>query len=184
MSTMNIIDKIYGLRPVNKLAAHGLAGSDRGWVDMEKPPILINTDRLPDNSIEQRKYDLRQWRLSLKRQPLEKIVKRFQSVCVYERYDKRGVPYEYLVGVYYPNTEGAYPLFSISALAGCRELRELMTPFKDRQRAECAAVLASRVLDVKIARRSADGVTEEQLANVFPTEYRVICGSERKGESK
>ena len=168
--------KLYRCKPINRLAAHGLSGrKGAGWTKNEKPPVLINMDRLPDNSNEQRKWELRQGvgAANLKKQKdqggfrLGAVKKLVVMTCL----DPYGGS-TYVVGGFFESVVSVFPLRYIHGLSQRVDCWPFLEEFTNKRRAECAAVLLARRLGVRVARGIADSVSESDLAFYYPVESR------------
>ena len=168
--------KLYRCKPINRLAAHGLSGrKGAGWTKNEKPPVLINMDRLPDNSNEQRKWELRQGvgAANLKKQKdqggfrLDAVKKLVVMTCL----DPYGGS-TYVVGGFCESVVSVFRLRYIRGLSQRVDCWPFLEEFTNKRRAECAAVLLARRLGVRVARGIAESVSESDLAFYYPVESR------------
>lgn len=155
-------------------------GEDRHFAKNEKPPVLINTDRLPDNSNEQRKWELRQARQGMLQKNGEKKQKyqgafrldALKKLVVLSCVDARGISIAYVVGGFFDSIVSVFPLRYVHEFSRRGDCWPFLEEFTIRRRAECAAVLLARRLGVRVARGIEESISESDLVFYYPVESR------------
>ena len=151
-------------------------GADRHFANDEKPPVLINTDRLPDNSNEQRKWELRQGvgAANLKKQKGQGgfHLEALEKVAVMSCIGVDGVPIAHVLTGFFKGASSYFPLRYHSEFSQRACCWPFLEEFTNKRRAECAAVLLARRLGVRVARGIAESVSESDLAFYYPVESR------------
>ena len=165
--------------PIDRRTATAL-GKDKGLSRGEdrrfEPPVLINTDRLPDNSNEQRKWELRQGvgAAKLKKQKGQGgfHFEALEKVAVMSCIGVDGVPIAHVLTGFFKGASSYFPLRYHSEFSQRAICWPFLEEFSNKRRAECAAVLLARRLGVRVARGIADSVSESDLAFYYPVESR------------
>ena len=185
---MSIFSSLYKLRPINKLAASAFWSGERSVKSrklrsrdkyaMKKHRVsnsqnsIINTDRLPDNSLENRKWMFRQWLLQNK-EAVQEWLGRVQYIYV----ERTSQPFEdfeeYEIWVRFKSGKKTSPLFDIPLLAKCHEVGNLCRCYPNRLQADCAMNLIGRLLGLPVFMDGDAKITEGQVELVFPIESRI-----------
>lgn len=141
-----------------------------------KPPILINTDRLPDNSDEQRKWVLRQRAtMANLKTPKSQGGFRFEllrKVAVASCVGVDGAPIAYVISGFFKDANSWFPLRYHKEFTQRACCWPFLEEFTVKRRAECAAVLLARRLGVRVAKGIAESISEADLAFYYPVESK------------
>ena len=169
--------KLYRCKPINRLAAHGLSGrKGAGWTKNEKPPVLINTDRLPNNSNEQRKWELRQGvgAANLKKQKGQGgfHFEALEKVAVMSCIGVDGVPIAHVLTGFFKGASSYFPLRYHSEFSQRACCWPFLEEFTNKRRAECAAVLLARRLGARVAMGIVESVSDSNRVPVPKGSWR------------
>lgn len=178
---MCAFSSVYKLRPINKLASSafwsgehvpGIPLVKKRSRKQDRSPVSINTDRLPDNSIENRKWMFRQWLLQNKG-AVQEWLGRVQYIYV----ERTSQPFEdfdeYEIWVRFKSGKKTSPLFDIPLLAKCHEVRNLCRCYPNRMQADCALNLIGRLLSLPVLMSGEGRMAEEKVEQAFPKEYAI-----------
>jgi len=165
------------MKPINKLAALGMSRAKKGhWVPNEKPPILINADRLPDNSEETIKWMQRHGIVNCpKDDPVDSVnhyISRLQKLTLRTCVGPDGTPIGFVIAGIFKKCKEAIPLRYTAEFSRRADCWPFLEEFVVRRRAECAAVLLGRRLGVRPTKPIVDSVTKTDLEYYYPVESR------------
>lgn len=179
---MSVFTSLYKQRPINKLASSafwsgehvpGIPLVKKRSRKQDRSPVFINTDKLPDNSIENRKWMLRQWLLRNK-EAFQEWLCRVRYIYV----ERTSQPFEdldeYEIWARFKSGKKTSALFDIPLLVKCHEVRNLCRCYPNRFQADCALNLIGRLLSLPVLLSGDERMAEEKVEQAFPKEYAIV----------
>ena len=167
-SSGSVYDSIYAMKPINKLATHGLSSSESpDLADVKESKAIKAEKSVPNDSPKTIKQPAVNPKDKLSPEKLTKLTLR---TCT----GVDGSPISYIVAGCFKCGVTPYPLRYLCSFSQRPECWPFLDEFVVRRRAACAAVLLAHRLGVKVTQNIAESVNRNDFAFYYPIESKEL----------